>query len=78
VLPAMLKTDLHARSALCGGLRYVSRGALGMPDRPRVAVTILATLVLRALAMRYALRLPRVASLRASPSELTRERRGRK
>jgi len=77
-VPAMLKTDLYATAALFGGLLYVGLGALGMPDGPRVAVTILATLVLRALAMRYALRLPRVASLRASPSELTRERRGRK
>lgn len=74
-MPAMLKSDLYASAALIGGGLYVLLGAFDVPETVRVWGTVAATLVLRTLAMRYGLRLPQVKSLRASPSELTREKR---
>lgn len=73
-IPAVLKSDFYATAALCGGACFVFLGWLGVGNSPRIACTIAVTLLLRALAMKYGLHLPRVKSLRASPSQLTRER----
>ncbi len=77
-IPAVLKSDFYATAALCGGVCFVFLGSLGVGDETRTAATIVVTLLLRALAMKYGLSLPKVKPLPASPSELTLERRARK
>ncbi len=74
-IPSVLKTDFYATAALCGGICFVFLGWINMSDGFRMLCTISVTLLLRALAMKYGLHLPRVKSLRASPSELLRERK---
>ena len=74
-IPAALKSDFYATAALLGGSLFVLLGALGVVGPARLAVTIVFTLTLRTLAMRYVITLPRVKSLPSSPSQLTRARR---
>jgi uncharacterized membrane protein YeiH len=74
-IPVVLKSDFYATAALCGGACFVFLGWLGVNDGVRTGCTIVVTLLLRGLAMKYKLQLPRVKSLRASPSQLTQERR---
>jgi uncharacterized membrane protein YeiH len=74
-IPSVLKTDFYATAALCGGICFVFLGWINMSDGFRMLCTISVTLLLRALAMKYGLHLPRVKSLRASPSELARQRK---
>jgi uncharacterized membrane protein YeiH len=75
-VPAVLKSDFYATAALIGGTCFVMLGRLGVGDGTRLACTIAVTLSLRALAMKYGMRLPRVKSLPVSPSRLTQQRKG--
>ena len=74
-IPAVLKIDFYATAAICGGICFVFLGWVGMNNDLRIACAIAITLLLRVLAMKFGLHLPRVKSLRASPSQLTRERK---
>lgn len=74
-IPAVLKSDFYATAALIGGICYVLLGHLGVGAGPRLAGTIAVTLCLRALAMKYGMRLPRIKPLSDPPSRLTRQRK---
>jgi uncharacterized membrane protein YeiH len=73
-IPAVLKKDLYATAALMGGACFVVLGQLHASDGMRLASTIVVTVCLRFMAMRYGMRLPRVKGLGGSPSELTQRR----
>jgi uncharacterized membrane protein YeiH len=74
-IPAVLKTDFYATAALAGSGLYVLLGWAGLASGPRLWAAMALTLSLRCLAMKYGMRLPRVAQLPSSPSRLTRERK---
>jgi uncharacterized membrane protein YeiH len=74
-IPAILTTGFYASAAIVGGFAFVAIGALELPEGMRLIVTIAVTLVARVLALKYKLRLPRVKSLHASPSEIARQHR---
>jgi uncharacterized membrane protein YeiH len=74
-IPAVLKKDFYATAALIGSACFVFLGWLDVSIGPRFACTIIMTLCLRALAMKYRMHLPRVKPLPASPSQLTQQRK---
>ncbi len=76
-IPSILQKDVYASAALCGGACFVLMERAGLPHGWSLAGTIVVTFAVRAAAMRYGLRLPRVAALAASPSQLARDRRSR-
>lgn len=77
-IPAVLKRDFYAVAALCGGMCFVVLGWCHAGLDVRVWGTIGCTFVLRCCAMKFGMHLPRVKSLSASPSHLTRERKNAK
>jgi uncharacterized membrane protein YeiH len=72
-MPAVLKSDFYASAALLGGVCFVAAGALKFNQQ--ITVTIAFTFFLRIMAMKYKLSLPKVRSLPASPSQLTKMRK---
>lgn len=76
-IPAVLQSDFYATAALLGGATYVLTSKLGAGETATVITTIAVTLILRVLAMNLKLSLPKVKSLEASPSELTRKHKER-
>lgn len=72
-IPAVLKSDFYATAAFIGGLVYLLARNIGANDSVTVFATVTLTLLLRILAMNLKISLPRVKSLKASPSELTKE-----
>jgi uncharacterized membrane protein YeiH len=74
-IPAVLKSDFYATAALIGGALFWLAGRAQLPMGWRLVLAIVATTVLRLLAMRHKMQLPKVASLPASPSMLTKKRR---
>jgi uncharacterized membrane protein YeiH len=76
-IPAVLKSDFYASAALIGGMCYEAAGALGMNQNTRLVCTIIVTFLLRIAAMKYKLSLPKVRSLPASPSQLTKMRKSK-
>lgn len=76
-VPAVLKGGFYATAALFGGVCFVSLGQLGVSNGTRLSCTIVFTLVVRILAMKYGFHLPRVRALCDSPSHLTRERKAK-
>jgi len=77
-IPSILKSDFYASAAIIGGACFVLLGYTGINDSYRLALTIAITFVLRITAMRYGISLPRVKSLKNSPSHITREKQQRK
>lgn len=71
-IPSILRRDFYASAAFCGGLTYVICAALGVESALQTTCTIIVTFSLRAIAMRYGISLPKVASLPASPSTNSR------
>jgi uncharacterized membrane protein YeiH len=74
-MPAVLKSDFYASAALLGGVCFVAAGALKFNQHIQITVTIAFTFFLRIMAMKYKLSLPKVRSLPASPSQLTKMRK---
>lgn len=74
-IPAILKSDFYATAALIGGAVFWLMGLFALPLPVRLTATIVTTTVLRLLAMRHKMQLPKVKSLPDSPSALTRRRR---
>jgi len=74
-IPAVLKSDFYATAALIGGGVFLLGGIMGYPLESRLALTIITTTVLRLIAMRHKMQLPRLRSLSASPSHLTHKRK---
>lgn len=77
-IPAVLQSDFYATAALLGGGAYVITSKTGASETITIGVTIVITLILRTLAMNLGISLPRVKSLKASPSQLTRERKNKR
>jgi uncharacterized membrane protein YeiH len=75
-VPAVLKNEFYASAAILGGAGFVAARALGVRPAVQLIVCMSLTCLLRLLAMRYKIALPRVKSLPASPSELAARRRG--
>jgi uncharacterized membrane protein YeiH len=74
-IPAILTKDFYATAAILGGVCFVGLESLDMGQGLRIGCTIGVTLILRILAMKYHLHLPKVRALRASPSTLTRAKK---
>lgn len=77
-IPAILTTGFYASAALLGGFMFVLLGAAELSEGLRVSLTIAFTLVIRSVALKFKLNLPRIKSLHASPSEITRSHREKK
>lgn len=71
-IPAVLKSDFYATAALLGGGVYVICDRSGLSESATVFITIVITLLIRTAAMNLKFSLPRVKSLEASPSQLTK------
>jgi len=76
-IPAVLRADFYATAALLGGGCFVAAGRLGFSQSTQLFCTVAVTFCLRVLAMKYRISLPRVRSLPASPSQLTRIRKAK-
>lgn len=74
-IPAVLTSDFYATASLIGGACFVALRPLGWTSDARLACAIIVTLLLRLIAMRYGISLPRVKRLPASPSQLTELRK---
>jgi uncharacterized membrane protein YeiH len=74
-IPAVLRADFYATAALIGGAAFAAAEYLGFSRNYQLFVAITVTLCLRILAMKYNLSLPKVRSLPASPSQLTKNRK---
>jgi uncharacterized membrane protein YeiH len=76
-IPAVLRADFYATAALLGGACFVTAGRLGYSQSTQLLGAIAVTFVLRVLAMKYGISLPKVRSLPASPSQLTELRKAK-
>jgi uncharacterized membrane protein YeiH len=76
-IPAVLQADFYASAALLGGASYVAAGWLGAGQGTQLLAAVIVTLVLRVLAMKYGISLPKIHSLPASPSQLTHDRKAK-
>lgn len=74
-IPAILKSDFYATAALIGGGLYLGLSYWPISVEVRMFAAIAITILLRLLAMRHKVELPKVRSLHASPSHLTRRRK---
>ncbi|MEN9354789.1 MAG: hypothetical protein RL318_2114 [Fibrobacterota bacterium] len=74
-IPAALTTDVYATAALAGGGVWVLTGYLGFPYDMRILLTVLLTWIVRMLALRYGLSLPRVSRMTKSPSQIVKAKR---
>jgi uncharacterized membrane protein YeiH len=70
-IPAVLRADFYATAALLGGACYVTAGHLGAGQGTQLLAAGVVTFVLRVLAMKYGISLPKMHNLPASPSKLT-------
>lgn len=77
-IPAILRTDFYATAALLGSVCFLFARILGFSQGVQVSVCIAVTLILRLLAMRYQVSLPKVSRLPSSPSRLTQLRKTEK
>jgi uncharacterized membrane protein YeiH len=77
-IPAMLKSDFYATAALIGGVCFVLLGHFHVGNNSRLACTMIVTLCLRILAMKFRMNLPKIKSLPDSPSQLTQQRKNQK
>ena len=76
-IPAVLRADFYATAALLGGACYVAAGRLGAGQTTQLLAAVIVTFVLRVLAMKYGISLPKMHSLPASPSKLTHLRKSK-
>jgi uncharacterized membrane protein YeiH len=77
-IPAVLRADFYATAALLGGACFVAAGRLGFGQNTQLICVIAITFCLRVLAMKYGISLPKLHSLPASPSQLTRQRKSKR
>jgi len=74
-IPAVLRADFYATAALLGGVSFIVAGRLGYSQSTQLLCAITATFLLRILAMKYNISLPRLNRLPKSPSKLTQMRK---
>jgi uncharacterized membrane protein YeiH len=71
-IPAVLRADFYATAAIAGGAAFELARFNGCSQNVQLFACIAVTLVLRLLAMRYHIHLPRVRRLPKSPSAQAR------
>jgi uncharacterized membrane protein YeiH len=76
-IPAVLRADFYATAALLGGASFIAAGRLGFSQGTQLLCAIVVTLLLRVLAMKYGISLPKLHRLPESPSKLTKKRKAR-
>ena len=74
-IPVVLKADFYASAALIGGACLIAARHAGFNENTQLLCGAVAAFVLRAVAMKYGLALPRVRRLPVSPSQLTHMRK---
>ncbi len=74
-IPAVLEADFYATAALLGGVSFIIAGELGCGQGTQLLCAIIATFLLRILAMKYGISLPKLRRLPESPSKLTQMRK---
>ncbi len=74
-IPAILRADFYATAALLGGACFIATGRLGYSQGTQLLCAIVVTLLLRVLAMKYGISLPKLHRLPESPSKLTKMRK---
>ena len=77
-IPAVLRADFYATAALLGGASFIAAGQLGYSQGTQLLCAIAATFLLRVLAMKYGISLPKLHRLPESPSKLTQKRKTKK
>ena len=77
-IPAVLRADFYATAALLGGACFIAAGRLGYSQGTQLLCAITVTFLLRVLAMKYGISLPKVHRLPESPSKLTQMRKAKK
>jgi len=76
-IPAVLRADFYATAALLGGAVFFTAGWLGYNQNIQLLCAITATFLLRVLAMKYGISLPKLRRLSDSPSKLTQKRKAK-
>ncbi len=74
-IPAILRADFYATAALLGGAFFIAAERLGYSQGTQLLCAIAATFLLRVLAMKYGISLPKLHRLPESPSKLTKMRK---
>lgn len=74
-IPAVLKADFYATAALIGGACFIIAARMGFSEGVQLLCSAGATFLLRIIAMKYGISLPKAKSLSSSPSQLTRKRK---
>ena len=77
-IPAVLRADFYATAALLGGASFIAAGRLGFNQGTQLLCAIAATFLLRVLAMKYGISLPRLHRLPESPTKLTKMRKAKR
>lgn len=76
-IPAVLRADFYATAALLGGVSFIAAGRLGFTQGTQMLCAIAVTFLLRILAMKYGISLPKLHRLPESPSKLTQMRKAK-
>ncbi len=74
-IPIILKKDFYATATIIGGIVFSLLNRLDINPTIVFFLTFLTTTGIRLIAMKLDIKLPAVKSLKASPSELSKERR---
>jgi uncharacterized membrane protein YeiH len=74
-IPAVLRADFYATAALLGGAFFIAAGRLGYSQGTQLLCAIAITFLLRVLAMKYGISLPKLRRLPESPTKLTKRRK---
>lgn len=74
-MPVVIHADFYATAAALGSLVYFALVSLGVPLETALTVTALFTIVLRLLALRFGLHLPKVRRLPHPPQDMAKERK---
>ena len=76
-IPAILTSDFYASAALLGGASFLLVQSFTDSQVAQLMACATITIVIRFLAMHFQISLPKVKSLPASPSQMTKERKSR-
>ena len=74
-IPTILKKDFYATATIIGGIVFIILNELNIDTALIYLITFLTTTGIRLLVMKLGLKLPSVKSLKASPSELVKQRK---
>jgi uncharacterized membrane protein YeiH len=77
-IPTILKKDFYATATIIGGILFIVLNKLNIETNLLFLFTFITTTGIRLLAMKLNIKLPAVKSLKASPSELSKQHREKK